>query len=1217
MAKRRGGRRHKSKVKNTSLLCGDDEESSHLQNGEEGEEEEGEGENRRSERVEDEVLQKGGGIVSSKHSKERHGGDDDEEDAHHLSSSQRKTHRNKSKRGEDEDAYPHHREERYHTEEKQGGRGRQEGERTIRKGDLTYVEEEEIDRFPYSSSENQMKKKELQPKKDRAGTSDGNRTASSSGSGSFSEYFAHIKQVIEQKPFKSDEEWEIFITATAEEIASKASLVLTDQKCSKVVEKILGLLTTFVSSRSSSQCGDSRDTERESRCIDAFVVLLRKIAGCAGQLAVHMNGSHVLQTLLASLPAILSAEGRLKEAKARTKDKNGEEKHGDDSTSQSVEDLALYCLHTMQSENGGWVSLMYHHSGSHIFRAAIRACAGIYALPSVEELGRRKPRKGRFQTSEALGFVGSAAPSSSCPSSVSRDGSTGFGGKGQEGPPVQVMDIPSSFRSLLKNVTKDVVSSLVADRYTLLFDVYASPALQSLLFVLNHIGLEKEKQNILAAIFFGQQGANMMNTSAGDMHSQRAEMVQLGDALIDSATGSRLLEVAIPLLGPAEFQVFFSSWVIKRIDHLAQGRFGNFVLQKLLAAPIVQAAHVRQAVGGLDFQGCLAVQTPAVLWRLSEACRRVREGSHDFARKLFNALDLLQNPRDSVDYAWVSLLSLKRPNELPEWVRKGTGGGAASSSSSTDARLSSESTGGENQGDGGEGKKRKELREKTSHLSSANSNPGALGQHNATGALRPAELRRLGDILTPTGVSLALSLLKFPSKSIQPLVVGFKKFLKFLRRGTVMIRKWQAREKSLSASQKENSVSSPVTWEESSLFFQMAIDPQGSRLLEALVKGVGIASKKSGNSSRGEKGRNEESQDADSLSEQGLLPHASIQQLIRSFQGHYAKAALHPRGGFVVTAFYNTAEIELKRRIVRELLEVEDDLKETNYATYVACEVYKFKQNEEAWTTRQEKRSKTRELFKDLLGDEEQQEEEALEEETDGRDNHTSGPSKKKTDLKGKDSETDPSRKAEKAIQSLISGDSVAQQLLEMKPGDEQSNAAGEQLTRKQKEKRGKKKKTLSSTSDNDSDVDDAPNSYLRGAQTNPEDMREAMADLFPEEAGEEKKKKKKKREKDLDYRISCDDQHEETGGDQAPAAFCSSATHEVKKKRKRKDEQREEDEDHPAEKEEKENDPTLEAALYFIEGTRKGISQRQLAKRRKVEAAKVKALTEAPVEVH
>lgn len=104
--------------------------------------------------------------------------------------------------------------------------------------------------------------------------------------------------------------------------------------------------------------------------------------------------------------------------------------------------------------------------------------------------------------------------------------------------------------------------------------------------------------------------------------------------------------------------------------------------------------------------------------------------------------------------------------------------------------------------------------------------------------------------------------------------------------------------------------------------------------------------------------------------------------------------------------------------------------------------------------------------------------------------------------------------------------------------------------------------------------------------------------------SGEYKKKKKKKREENPDSHNPCDGQQGGTGCDQAPGASCSSATHEGKKNRKRKDEQGEEREDHPAAKEEKEDDPTLEAALYFIEGTRKGISQRQLAKRRKIEVS-------------
>lgn len=84
----------------------------------------------------------------------------------------------------------------------------------------------------------------------------------------------------------------------------------------------------------------------------------------------------------------------------------------------------------------------------------------------------------------------------------------------------------------------------------------------------------------------------------------------------------------------------------------------------------------------------------------------------------------------------------------------------------------------------------------------------------------------------------------------------------------------------------------------------MAVDPQGSRLLEALVKGVfaSLSKRKPDQDDHGD--------DAECLPPtQSLLPHASVQQLVRSFQGHYAKAGLHPRGGFVVTAFYNAAEV--------------------------------------------------------------------------------------------------------------------------------------------------------------------------------------------------------------------------------------------------------------------------------------------------------------------
>lgn len=107
------------------------------------------------------------------------------------------------------------------------------------------------------------------------------------------------------------------------------------------------------------------------------------------------------------------------------------------------------------------------------------------------------------------------------------------------------------------------------------------------------------------------------------------------DALVDSATGSRILEVAVTMLTPERFQMVFAHWMVKKINHLAQGnsadgvtiagsgrdialnwtqgekwfyladgaagRFGNFVLQKVLQSPVFQAAHLKQFVQGTRF----------------------------------------------------------------------------------------------------------------------------------------------------------------------------------------------------------------------------------------------------------------------------------------------------------------------------------------------------------------------------------------------------------------------------------------------------------------------------------------------------------------------------------------------------------------------------------------------------------------------------------------
>ncbi|EPT27662.1 hypothetical protein TGME49_266400 [Toxoplasma gondii ME49] len=844
------------------------------------------------------------------------------------------------------------------------------------------------------------------------------------------EYLTHVKDVIDQRAFKSDEEWQTFVAATAEEVGSKTPLVLTDQRCSKVVEKILGLLAGFLSSSGASR------REQQKQNIHAFLLLLRKLSGSAGQLAVHANGSHVLQTLFGALPCVLDAERRLRE-------------EGDEEAAQSVEDLTLYSLHAIESEQGGWISLMTHSCGSHVFRAVVRAAAGIYSLPSVDELGRRKPRKRRQETAETLPDT-----------SLSGDGAGGS--NGTRGTGAQRFPSPPSLQALLQRIAKSVAAAVSANPYSLLFDVYASPALQLLLHVTASAPqFEKAKTRLLAAIF------RLDSPEA----TRRSEMMQLADALVDSPTGSRALEVAALMLAPEPFELFFSSWLLKRVNHLAQGRFGNFMLQKLLTSTLLQPAHVRQLVGAVDFSACVAARTPAVLWRLSEACRRVRTSQADFAKRLFAAFDL-HNPKN-LPFAWFSLLALARPEGL-------------SPSLCFFAQQ-------EKAGDEGEQK--------------------------------PHTLRHLSDMVTPTGVSIVLSLLRFPPAAIQPLVGGFKKFVKILKRTSVSVRQWRGKD-------------CPPLWDERPALLSLATDAQGSRLLEGLVKAAASASHSSG---RGEK----ESESSRNV----LFPPQAVQQLLKAFCGNYAQAALHPTGGFVVTTFYDAATVDIKRRIVQELLEVEEELREKNYAAYVNCEIHTFKRNEEGWATRQEKKSKTRELFKDLLAEEGDQAEDVVE------------------------AEKTEKHAAHEAARALLERDAVAQQLL------------GVDEKKKSKKTVEKRKKKQAPESDSDGDV-------FEESSTSRKEAQEAVDTIFSEAAKEQKGKRRRTKTEQTELA--------DQDADGASAADSSSGT---SKKRKG-----EKGEAAP-------QDKTLEAAFFFIEGTRSDLSKRQVAKRRKLEAAKL-AAAGAPVDV-
>ena len=104
-------------------------------------------------------------------------------------------------------------------------------------------------------------------------------------------------------------------------------LLLSDRQCSWVCEQLISLLSLFIfkgtfseedernrekisnkDEANASSSNSSRDNYRiqaRLQCLNVFLSLIRYAAPAAAELSIHPNGSHVLQTLLEAVPAVL------------------------------------------------------------------------------------------------------------------------------------------------------------------------------------------------------------------------------------------------------------------------------------------------------------------------------------------------------------------------------------------------------------------------------------------------------------------------------------------------------------------------------------------------------------------------------------------------------------------------------------------------------------------------------------------------------------------------------------------------------------------------------------------------------------------------------------------------------------------------------------------------------------------------------------------------
>lgn len=108
--------------------------------------------------------------------------------------------------------------------------------------------------------------------------------------------------------------------------------------------------------------------------------------------------------------------------------------------------------------------------------------------------------------------------------------------------------------------------------------------------------------------------------------------------------------------------------------------------------------------------------------------------------------------------------------------------------------------------------------------------------------------------------------------------------------------------------------------------------------------------------------------------EAALAPQSALMpklraKLTRAFKGLLGGLGPHPVGGWVCAALWRASlgDVALREAFSKELLAVEDALRQRNFAVWKVCGLHQAKTRQEEWTQQQEKASKAQRLFGALL----------------------------------------------------------------------------------------------------------------------------------------------------------------------------------------------------------------------------------------------------------
>lgn len=126
--------------------------------------------------------------------------------------------------------------------------------------------------------------------------------------------------------------------------------------------------------------------------------------------------------------------------------------------------------------------------------------------------------------------------------------------------------------------------------------------------------------------------------------------------------------------------------------------------------------------------------------------------------------------------------------------------------------------------------------------------------------------------------------------------------------------------------------------------FQWSLDPMGSRAVESFLKGTNVDIPSKG-------------------------------KLVKRLKGRFVDLSLSKFGSHIVDLCWSHSTIEMKEAMVQELAEKDRELQNNFHGKFIYrnCKVESYKSKKQEWRDKEESAQRKKEMFQELLKDEEKQ----------------------------------------------------------------------------------------------------------------------------------------------------------------------------------------------------------------------------------------------------